>query len=124
MTNFIVYVKTEAISDIVNWLEYPDFTASLSLINSVKFAAPIRDADGYVPMIVDYDSYLILEDLVTPNEAPQKNTINSKYVLAEYLRRIGANPESVYTQGAQAIDEVLQLCIKIIEEKYVVSEIF
>jgi hypothetical protein len=124
MTNFIVHVKSEAVSDIVNWLKYPDFKASLSLINSVKFIAPAQDAGQYVAMIVDYDSYVILEDLIAPGGIRDKNTIDSKYVLSEYLKRIGTNPLSVYTQDAQAVDEVLQFCIKIIEEKYVVTEIF
>jgi len=130
MANCIIYVRKEVIHDVIDWLEYPDFTPPAVFSSSIKFYPPADEyKHEYVAVVVDYDSFIMLSDYVSEYtehkfalEPSNKTNIDSNYILKEYLERIGANASSVYTQDAQTLDEIIHLCSKIIEERYTLIE--
>lgn len=123
MASFIVYVRNNKIENINKWLSNPDYINDSFTQEDVKIYIEEHNHE-FVRMIVTYHEFVLLKDFIeSKTQTGSKDIINRKAILAEYLKRIGAEPSKIFSIDSSAIDEVLQISIDIIEETYSVKEI-
>lgn len=125
MASFIVYANPEKIESITKWINnHLSFEEVPFHRDDIKLLSDVHTPKTHVPMMVNHHEYIIISDYIESFDAEVKNNvIDRKKILKEYLKRIGANPNAIYSPGSQAIDEVIQLAVDLIEENYRVIEI-
>ena len=122
MPSFIVYVRNNKIEALNKWLSDPDYSNNSFTQEDVKLYLEEKDPE-FITMMVNHREFVLLNDFIeSKTQTDIKGVINRKAILAEYLKRIGAEPSKVFSIGSAAIDEVLQISIDIIEETYSVKE--